>query len=608
MPAPLILGISCHFHDAAAALVEGDTILAAIEEERFTRRKHDAEFPVEAIAYCMTQAPGGRRPDAVVVYEDPVLKLDRILASFADEYPGGGSDFRSALRSFVPKATTLPGLIEKALGPGLPMLSVRHHQAHAASAFFASPFDEAAILVIDGVGEWATCSIGSGSDKTLTLTREVRYPHSIGMLYSVFTSYCGFKVNSGEYKLMGLAPFGRARFADLFREHLIEVAADGSFKLDTSYFSFTVGQRMYTDKLVTLMGRPPRAEESRIDAFYADVAASIQEVTEELVLRLATEARRETGMRRLCMAGGVALNCVANGRLARAGIFDEIWVQPAASDAGGALGAALAVAMERSDEPRSRSRFGPQGGSYFGPGYADAEIATLLDELGLVAQHFVDPAERTRRVAASLAEGMVVGRFQGRTEFGPRSLGNRSILGDPRQADMQAKINLKIKFRESWRPFAPAVLAEQAGEIFDLVNHDPYMLFVANVRERLSVDLPADANGLDLIETVQQPRSNLPAITHVDYSARVQCVHRELNSGFWELLDAFRALTGCPVLVNTSFNVRGEPIVNTPSDAIRCFLATDIDVLDIGSSLVFKADNLRAAGEAQKLQGQYVLD
>lgn len=606
MPVPLILGISAHFHDAAAALVLGDSILAAIEEERFTRRKHDAEFPASAIAYCLAQAPEGRRPDAVVFYEDPILKFDRILSSYADVYPGGALDFRNALRSFVPKTNSLPELIEKAVGPGIPMRTVRHHVAHAASAFFASPFQDAAILVIDGVGEWATCSLGQGSGTTLSLTREVRYPHSIGMLYSVFTHYCGFKVNSGEYKLMGLAPFGTPRYVNLIRDNVIDIASDGSFKLDMSYFSFNVGQRMYTEKFVSLMGREPRAEESRIEPFYADLAASIQALTEDLVLTLAEQAQRESGSKRLCMAGGVALNCVANGRLAASGLFEDVWVQPAAGDAGGALGAALAVSMAETGSVRQPSRFGPQAGSYFGPEYSDAEIRAELERIGVKYAAFANAADRTREVARALGDGLVVGRFQGRTEFGPRALGNRSILGDPRQADMQAKINVKIKFRESWRPFAPAVLAEHADAYFELPNHDPYMLFVGQVRDRReTAEAPLDS--YDLIETVQQIRSGLPAITHVDYSARVQCVHRELNEGFWELLESFRLLTGCPVLVNTSFNVRGEPIVNTPAEAIAGFLATDIDVLEIGGFLAFKPENLTAARTARE-GFEYVLD
>jgi carbamoyltransferase len=619
---PLVAGISCFFHDAAAALVHGDAILAAAEEERFSRHKHDAGFPADALAYCLTQAPDGRRPDMVVFYEDPALKADRLLSCYADTYPGGMADFAASLRSFAPKWKQLPGLVAQAVGTDIPLRMIPHHLSHAASAFYPSPFEEAAILVVDGVGEWATTTIGVGRGTSISLIDEVSYPHSLGMIYSVFTQYCGFKINSGEYKLMGLAPFGTPRYAGLIRDHVISLHPDGSFHVNPEYVSFHIGDRMYSPALIELLGRPAREEETRIDAFYADIAASIQAVTEDAMLGLAAAAKRATGARHLTMAGGVALNCVANGRLLRSGLFDGIWVQPAAGDAGGALGAALAGAMDMGSgrernsaaaaprpSPARRTAAGSsQGNSLLGPAFDDDAITQALHAFKLVASGPLDTDARCRRVADLLADGAIVARFQGRMEFGPRALGNRSILGDPRRPDIQSRINMAVKFRESWRPFAPAVMAEFVSDWFDPPVDDPYMLFVSFLRPELRRnEETAGEWDDDIIRRVQAVRSSLPAITHIDFSARVQAVEQTVNPGFWKLLDTFRTRTGCPVLVNTSFNVRGEPIVCTPGEALRCFLASGIDALEIGSYLLLKSDNIDIAATVQP-GGGFALD
>lgn len=584
----LALGISCYFHDAAAVLAQDGVILAAAEEERFSRRKHDPEFPSAAMEYCLSQAPEGAKPDLVVYYENASAKFERTLSAFRQSYPAGLTDFGDAMRRLIPKAAQLGQRVQDAIGKPVEVVAAAHHISHAASAFYPSPFEEAAILVIDGVGEWATTSIGHGKDDDFSLSREIRYPHSLGILYSAVTRYCGFKVNSGEYKLMGLAPFGAPRHVTALRDAFVDLKPDNSFALKVGGSDFLGDGTLLLDALSRTLGRAPRMPESAIDQFYADVAASIQKLTEDMVIGLASEAKRLTGSRRLCLAGGVALNCVANGHLVKAGIFEDIWVQPAAGDAGGALGAAL-IGAKALGGGRKLSTFGAQKDSAFGPEYSDATINAEIRAFGLEAAEFT-PRERTERVAALLAEGKIVGRFQGRMEFGPRALGQRSILADPRRPDAQSRINRAVKFRESWRPFAPAILAEHVSEWFEPPVRNPYMLFVSDVRDNRR--LPADSEwDDDIIRQVQKLRSEIPAVTHVDFSARVQSVEREISPDFAALLDAFYRLTDCPMLVNTSFNVRGEPIVCTPGQALRCFLSTDLDALEIGPFLLLKAEN-----------------
>jgi carbamoyltransferase len=587
-----VLGISAFYHDSAAALVRDGAIIAAAQEERFTRIKHDPSFPASAIDYCLEEAfIDPAEIDQVVFYDDPVLTLDRILTTLAVEAPDSARQWNSAMRSQLAVKQRVPEAVAAALGPDVPVKFTRHHYAHAASAFYPSPFDRAAILTMDGVGEWDTTSLMLGDDTSLVPVSSIRFPHSIGLLYSVFTGYCGFKVNSGEYKLMGLAPYGEPRFADTIRDELIEVFDDGSFRLNLDYFSFTRAEGMTTDRFDQLFGGPAREQESRIGRREMDLAASIQVVTEEVVIGLARHAREATGANDLCLAGGVALNCVANGKLLREGVFDRIWIQPAAGDAGGALGAAL-LGSYAAD--RSLARVSPgsdtQHGSYLGPAYSPQEVQASLDLFGAPYRVLDDDEERADLVAAELEAGRVVGFFSGRLEFGPRSLGGRSILGDARNTDMQTLLNLKIKYRESFRPFAPAVLEERAADYFEIDTESPYMLLVAPVVEKRRLDFDRDDHDDDMLAMVRRPRSDLPAITHLDYSARVQTVSRATHPRFHELLTAFEARTGCGVLVNTSFNVRGEPIVTTPAEAYTCFMRTEMDVLVLENAVLFKAD------------------
>ena len=576
-----ILGLSAFYHDSAAALLEDGAIVAAAQEERFSRVKHDAAFPRAAAAWCLAQARGP--VDAVVYYEKPLLKFERILATSLAVAPRGFRAFAAAMPSWLHEKLWLPGLIEDELGKlgcaRPPVYFSGHHEAHAASAFFPSPFERAAILTLDGVGEWTTTALGRGAGNQLELLRELRFPHSLGLLYSAFTYHCGFRVNSGEYKLMGLAPYGEPRFAAAILRHLLDLRDDGSFRLDLDYFGYLHGQTMTNARFAALFGAPPRAPDAPITQLHCDLARSVQDVTEEIVLRLARTLHRETGEENLCLAGGVALNCVANARLLREGPFRQIWVQPASGDAGGALGAALAFhhlherAPRRSDHVHDAMR-----GSFLGPSYADSEIAAALREHGLPADP-LSPTALNDRIAERLDAGDVVGFFQGRAEFGPRALGARSILADARSPEMQRRLNLKIKFRESFRPFAPIVLAERAAEYFDLPAPSPYMLFTAPVTaaQRLPV---TTARTWDA--RLNAIRSTLPAITHVDFSARVQTVDHATNPALHAVLSAFATRTGCPVLVNTSFNVRGEPPVCHPREAIAGFLATDMDALALG--------------------------
>jgi carbamoyltransferase len=603
-----ILGISAFYHDSAAALIEDGRLVAAAQEERFTRKKHDAGFPAHAAAYCL-EAAGCELAgiDHVVFYDKPFLKLERLLETYLAFAPRGFQSFRMAMPVWMKEKLFQKRLLREALerlakakGNGAAkgkgqridwdarLLFTEHHQSHAASAFFPSPFEEAAILTMDGVGEWATTSAGVGRGNRLEIQKEIHFPHSLGLLYSAFTYYTGFKVNSGEYKVMGLAPYGEPRFADLILEHLIDLKPDGSFRLDQSFFNYATGLTMTNGRFDDLFGGPPRPAEARVTQREMDLAASIQKVTEEVVLRLARSLAKETGQRRLCLAGGVALNCVANGRLLRDGCFDEIWIQPAAGDAGGAVGAAFAAYHQFLGRPRHANGGGDlmQGG-YLGPSFAQGEIEARLAQSGARFESLDDEAVLDA-TAQALAEEKAVGWFQGRMEFGPRALGARSILGDARSPTMQKMLNLKVKYRESFRPFAPSVLREDVAEWFELDVDSPYMLLVADVLPERRRLMNTDEEALFGIDKLNVPRSEIPAVTHVDYSARIQTVHRETNPRYHALLDRYKALTGCPVLVNTSFNVRGEPIVCTPEDAFRCFMGTEIEMLVVGNALLHK--------------------
>ena len=590
-----ILGLSAFYHDSAAAIVEDGRLVAAAQEERFTRRKHDARFPEHAIAACLAEAGGSAGDiDYVVFYDKPFLKFERLLETYLAFAPRGFRSFAQALPLWVKDKLFQKALLTKALDRCCPgwserLLFTEHHLSHAASAFFPSPFDEAVTLTMDGVGEWASTSAGIGRGNRLELVKEIHFPHSLGLLYSAFTYYLGFKVNSGEYKVMGLAPYGEPRYKDLILSHLIDLKPDGSFRLDLGYFDYCTGLRMTNARFDALFGRPARRGEERLEPFHMDMAASLQAVTEEAVLRLTRALARETGIRNLCLAGGVALNCVANGKVLRDGAFTEVWIQPAAGDAGGAVGAALGAYHMFLGLPRL-PRAGGDGmsGGYLGPAYARDDIARRLAAAG-AAFDLLDEGALCAAAVDALVEGKAVGWFQGRMEFGPRALGGRSILGDPRSPTMQKLLNLKVKFREGFRPFAPAVLREDVGDWFELDADSPYMLLVAAVKRERQRTMTEAENGLFGIDKLNVVRSDIPAVTHIDYSARVQTVHHETNPRFHALLSAFKARTGCPVLVNTSFNVRGEPIVCTPRDAYLCFMRTEMDNLVLGPYLLEKA-------------------
>lgn len=593
-----VLGISAYYHDAAAAIVVDGRIVAAAQEERFTRKKHDLAFPSHAIAACLSLA--GLRPseiDRVVFYDKPFLKFERLIETYLAFAPRGFTSFRQALPLWLKEKLFQKSLLIDALGKvdaGVDwekkLLFSEHHQSHAASAFYPSPFERAAVLTMDGVGEWTTTSLALGVGTELKVLREIHFPHSLGLLYSAFTYYTGFKVNSGEYKVMGLAPYGEPRFASRILEHLVDVKEDGSFRLDMKYFDYCTGLTMTNRSFDDLFGGPPRKSSDPLTQREMDLAASIQAVTEHIVVKLAHSVSRDTGERHLCLAGGVALNCVANGRLQRERLFDRIWLQPAAGDAGGALGAALVGAHLLGSDPR---QVGPGGdgmaGSYLGTAFDDVEIARRLTDIGARFERLED-SSLIDRCAEALAEGKALGWHQGRMEFGPRALGGRSILGDPRSPTMQKLLNLKVKYRESFRPFAPSVLREDLSEWFDMDIDSPYMLLVADVVESRRIAMTPEQRQLFGIEKLNVPRSSIPAVTHVDYSARIQTVHRETNPRYHALISGFKALTTCPVLVNTSFNVRGEPIVCTPEDAFRCFMGTDIEVLAIGNCLLRKEE------------------
>jgi len=591
-----ILGISAYYHDSAAALVEDGEVIAAAQEERFSRKKHDSRFPHRAIRWCLESS--ATRPgdlDLVAFYDKPFLKFERLLETYLAFAPRGFDSFRQALPLWIKEKLFQRRLLAQELGQlddnvdwERRLLFSEHHLSHAASAFFPSPFERAAILTMDGVGEWTTTSLALGDGRDLKVVREIHFPHSLGLLYSAFTYYTGFKVNSGEYKVMGLAPYGDPRFANAIRESLIDVKEDGSFRLNLEYFEYCTGLTMTNGRFDELFGGPPRKPEAPLTQREMDLAASIQAVTEEVVLKLARSVARETGEKNLCLAGGVALNCVANGKLLRERCFDRLWLQPAAGDAGGALGAALVAChlFQKQGRPINGALDGMHGG-YLGPEYGQADIEHWLSKAGAVFEPMDDEA-LLEACARSLTEGKALGWFQGRMEFGPRALGARSILGDARSPTMQKMLNLKVKYRESFRPFAPSVLSEDAAQWFDLDVDSPYMLLVADVAQAYRIPMSDEQNGLFWIAKLNIPRSSIPAVTHVDYSARVQTVHRETNARYHELLCRYKRLTGCPVIVNTSFNVRGEPIVCTPEDAFRCFMGTEIETLAMGNCFLVK--------------------
>ena len=597
-----ILGISAFFHDSAAAIVRDGAIVAAAQEERFTRKKHDEAFPARAAEWCLAEAGiTAAELDAVVFYEKPLVKFERLLETALAFAPRGFPAFVKAMPQWLQRKLHIPREIDQGLGGDYsgPILFATHHESHAASGFYPSPFDEAAILTLDGVGEWSTATWGTGRGSRIKLEAEMRFPHSPGLLYSAFTLFCGFRVNSGEYKLMGLAPYGDPRYADTILREIVDLRDDGSFWLDQRFFDYCAGLQMTSRRFDRLFDGPARRPDGPLTQREMDLAASIQKVLEEIVLRMARHVHAQTGLANLCLAGGVALNCVANGRLLREGPFERLWIQPAAGDAGGALGAALAHWFNHLGHPRIANPGDAQRGSLLGPEFDDAEIEAAIARQHGVAEVFATEAALADAVAAELAAGRIVGHFAGRAEFGPRALGNRSILADPRAADMQRRLNVAIKFRESFRPFAPAVLADRTPEFFNLDAASPYMLLVASVRDAAD-SLPAmpRATGLARLRDVRGP---IPAVTHVDGSARVQTVDPVRAPRFHAILEAFARRTGCPVLANTSFNIRGEPIVHDPADAYRCFMFTDMDVLVLGNLLLRKAAQPPLAGaEAYK--------
>ena len=628
--AKYILGISAYYHDSAACLVVDGRIVAAAQEERFTRKKHDASFPSQAVAYCLREAGiTAAELDLVGFYEKPLVKFSRLLETYVASAPLGLRSYLMAMPLWLTEKLWMSDDIAAHLGgyDGDIMFG-EHHESHAASAFFPSPFEHAAVVTIDGVGEWATSSIGVGRGHDLELLHELKFPHSLGLLYSAFTYFAGFKVNSGEYKVMGLAPYGEPKYVKAIKDHVIEIKDDGSLWMNQEFFTYAHGLTMTGSRMEQLLGGPARKPESRLTQREMDLARSIQEITEEVMLKMTAFAHRETGMRDLCLAGGVALNCVGNGRLLREGPFENVWIQPAAGDAGGALGVALSLWHRHLGQPRvspeaagtwerpsTRGTSGTLGtpkyadgmsGSYLGPAYSEAEIAAAIAKGGWVARR-VDRAGLADEVAAALASEKVVGLLQGRMEFGPRALGGRSIIGDPRSPKMQAQMNLKIKFRESFRPFAPAVLREHVADWFELDGDSPYMLMVADVKSERRLPVPAEAEQLWGIEKLNVPRSTVPAITHVDYSARIQTVRRETSPLYYDIMAAFHARTGCPVIINTSFNVRGEPIVCSPEDAYRCFMRSDMDVLVLENFLLEKAAQPKRA-EDENWKTEFVLD
>ncbi len=608
-----ILGISAYYHDSAACLIEDGIIVAAAHEERFTRKKHDSAFPSNAAKYCLQHANiAPDKLDAVVFYDMPFLKFERLLETYLAFAPRGVRSFAMAMPLWIKdklfQKSILVKELEKTLGKQVGwrdrLLFSEHHLSHAASAFFPSPFERAAVLTLDGVGEWTTTSLALGNGNELKVQKEIHFPHSLGLLYSAFTYYTGFKVNSGEYKVMGLAPYGEPEFADLIKEHLIDIKDDGSFHLNMEYFDFCTGLTMINRKFEKLFGGPTRQSETILTQREMDLAASVQKVTEEVLVKLAKSIARDTGEKNLCLAGGVALNCVANGILLRENIFDNIWIQPASGDAGGALGAALGAYHILNDKPRNigKTRDAMQG-AYLGPEFTNAEIAEALERIG---GHYLQLSEEEMIERTALADGKAIGWMQGRMEFGPRALGARSIIADPRSPAMQKQLNLKVKYRESFRPFAPSVLREHVDEWFEMDTDSPYMLLVSNVTKDRRRKMTAKENALFGIEKLNIQRSQVPAITHVDYSARVQTVHSDVNPRYHAVIKRFNELTGCPLVVNTSFNVRGEPIVCTPEDAFRCFMGTELDILVVGNFILIKDEQDNSLKEAY--EDKYDLD
>lgn len=609
-----ILGISAYYHDSAAALVVDGRIVAAAQEERFSRIKHDDRFPAHAVAYCLAEAGlAAADLDYVGFYDKPLLKFERMLETYLAYAPRGFRSFLHAMPIWLRQKLYLPRQLNQGLSGEYRkrFIFAEHHESHAASAFFPSPFEEAAILTIDGVGEWATASYGVGRGNRIELTHELQFPHSLGLLYTAFTYYCGFKVNSGEYKLMGLAPYGQPVYAEAIREQLLDIREDGSFRMDMSYFNYCQGLTMTSERFHRLLGGPPRRPESPLEQRHMDVAASIQLVTEEIMLKMARHVHRETGMKKLCLAGGVALNCVGNGRILREGPFEDLWIQPAAGDAGGALGVALFIWHQLLERPREVGPIDSQSGSLLGPHFSEDEIRAYLESRGAKFRHYADDESLCNAVVDLLTAEKVVGWVQGRMEFGPRALGSRSILGDARSTAMQSVMNVKIKFRESFRPFAPSVLEERVDEYFETRPHaqSPYMLLVAPVRESKRANVNGEMDRLQGIDKLKVCRSEVPAITHVDYSARIQTVDAARHGRYYALLKKFAERTNCPVIVNTSFNVRGEPIVCAPEHAYRCFLATNMDALVLERFVLLKEEQPAAARhEVDRYLSEFQLD
>ena len=593
-----ILGVSAFYHDSAAALIEDGNIVAAAQEERFTRKKHDSAFPEQAISYCLDEAGIGLADvDFVTFYDKPFLKFERLLETYLSYAPRGFSSFKMAIPVWLKEKLFQKDLLRKQFrkfDPGFDwmnkLLFSEHHFSHAASAFFPSPFEDACVLTMDGVGEWATTSVALGHGNKLEMTKEIHFPHSLGLLYSALTYYTGFKVNSGEYKVMGLAPYGEPKYVDLIRNNLIDIKDDGSFRLNQRYFDYCTGLTMTNGAFDDLFGSPPRQAEELLTQRHMDLAASIQSITEEIILKMARSLAKETGQKNLCLAGGVALNCVANGKILRDGAFENVWVQPAAGDAGGALGAALAAYYVHKEQPRTISGTGDaMRGSFLGPDYSQDDIDKRLNNAGAKFET-LDQIKMVETAAQALADGKAVGWFQGRMEFGPRALGGRSFLGDARSPEMQKLLNLKVKYRESFRPFAPAVLREDVSDWFEIDEDSPYMLMVADVVEKRRRKMSKEEHALFGIDKLNILRSDIPAVTHVDYSARIQTVHGDTNQPYHALISRFKELTGCPVIVNTSFNVRGEPIVCTPEDAFHCFMGTETEMLVVGNAILRKED------------------
>ena len=613
-----ILGLSCYYHDSAAALIKNGEIIAAAQEERFSRKKHDSRFPKNAVLYCL-KSQGINLSDVknIIYYEKPFLTFERLLETYLGTAPRGCRSFVAAMQVWLKEKLFLKTELKKNLKAvqeslgfdisNIPnLLFSEHHLSHAAAAFYPSHFDEAVVLCMDGVGEWATTSAWVGKGKNIDPLWQISFPHSLGLLYSAFTYYCGFKVNSGEYKLMGLAPYGQPRFVDKIKDNLIDIKEDGTFRLDISYFKYHRGFRMTGRKFYKLFGSPPRQGEKELTQFHMDLAASIQLVTEEIVLKLAKSLREETGIKNICLAGGVALNCVANGKLLQERIFDDIWIQPASGDAGSALGAALVGWHQYQKQERFVNMNDSMKGTYLGPEFSNDEITNYLEQIEAPFHNHSDP-ELFQLLAEELDKGHVIGWFNGPMEFGPRALGGRSIIGDPRNQKMQSVMNLKIKYRESFRPFAPSVLEEDVSNQFEMNTKSPYMLLVAPVKRELCKRMTEKEEKLFGIEKLNIPRSSLPAITHVDYSARVQTVSKTTNSRYYNLISAFKQQTGCPTIVNTSFNVRGEPIVCSPQDAYRCFMRTEMDVLVLQNQILFKSEQPRVQKDETWMQ-EFELD